>query len=517
MDHGNGVASGAHSSSTGRARPRRRGAALAAGLIAALALGAGSGSASAVTWNHGPTLKILRTLPDLHPERVRLTTDKAGATDTDVFVAPKRDYGNWQTGPMILNPQGKLLWYLPMAPGQRAFNFNRQTYEGKPVLTWWQGQQAGGFGSGEDVIYDTNYRQIATVQAGKGLKADLHEFQITPQNTALLIAYKPVRMDLRSVGGTKNDLAMDNVMEEIDIKTGKVLLAWHTAQHIKPTESYGTVPADPKAPFDYVHMNSVDLAKDGNILISGRGTHAYYEIDRKTGKLLWRMGGKRSDFKMGPGARTAWQHDVRSLTATRISAFDNNAAVPAKGVQSRGVILKVDVRARTVRLIKAFKHRPKPILAASQGNMQSIQDARGRYTGNEMVGWGGDNQAFTEFNAKGDIVWEATFLSDKVDTYRAYKQTWSGNAPGVPLLNVQSSGGRTVARMSWNGATQISSWRVLGGPTGGTLTPVGSIAWSDLETGLTLGGPVQQQYQVQALDAAGNVLGTSAPVGVTAG
>ena len=128
---------------------------------------------------------------------------------------------------MIIGPDGRLVWFKHVRGG--AYTFRAQVYEGKPVLTWWQGDVRRGFGFGEGVIYDQSYRRIATVKTGEGQRADLHEFVITPQNTALLIAYKIVRGDLRSVeGGKKNDLVMDNVVQEVDIKTGRVLLDWHT-------------------------------------------------------------------------------------------------------------------------------------------------------------------------------------------------------------------------------------------------------------------------------------------------
>jgi hypothetical protein len=513
MHQGNGAAHGARQSSTGRTHRGRRLAALATAAITVAGCGATAGPALA--WNHDATLKVLTTLPSLHPERVRLVTKKSTATDADVFVAPKRDFGNWQNGPMILNSSGKLLWYKSMPTGQRAFNFDRQIYKGQPVLTWWQGVQSQGFGAGVGEIYNTSYQKIAEVKAGNGQQADLHEFELTPQGTALITAYKPVKMDLRSVGGRKNGVAMDNTVQEIDVATGKVLVEWHSAQHIRPTESYAKLPDDPKQPFDYVHMNSADIAADGNIVVSGRATHAYYKIGRTSAKFIWRMGGKRSDFKMGSGARTAWQHDVRNLSATRLTAFDNNAAVPAKGVQSRGVILKVDEKKRTVRVIRTFKH-PSPILAASQGNMQSITDAAGKYTGHEMVGWGGDNQLFTEFDSKGKVVFDAKFLSPQTDTYRAFKYQWTGNAPGIPLINVKSSGDKVVAHMSWNGATRIATWRILGATATGAFTQVATVPWGDLETGKTLTGTLAR-YQAQALDAQGKVLGTSAVVGITTG
>jgi hypothetical protein len=91
------------------------------------------------------------------------------------------------------------------------------------VLTWWQGTGLGGLAQGTDYIYNDHYQQIATVNAGNGLSADGHEFLITPQNTALILAYTTATADLTSIGGASNQTVVDGVVQEIDIRTGKVL------------------------------------------------------------------------------------------------------------------------------------------------------------------------------------------------------------------------------------------------------------------------------------------------------
>jgi hypothetical protein len=65
--------------------------------------------------------------------------------------------------------------------------------------------------------------------------------------------------------------------------------------------------------------------------------------------------------------------------------------------------------------------------------------------------------------------------------------------------------------VSWNGATQVASWRVLAGASAGALSPVGTVAKSGFQTTLTASsaGPY---VAVQALNAAGPVIGSSATV-----
>ncbi len=447
--------------------------------------------------------------PDLKPTAVSFTTKDSTSPSGVVFTAPKSSSGKELTlsGPMIIAPDGRLVWFKHVRGG--AFTFRAQQYEGKPVLTWWQGDVRRGFGYGEGVIYDQNYKQIATVKTGKGQRADLHEFVITPQNTALLIAYKPVRGDLRGVrGGKKNDLVMDNVVQEVDIKTGKVLLDWHTFGSIAPSESYHANPKDPAVPYDYAHLNSVEVDSGGNLLVSARATHAVYRINRQTGELMDRIGGKKSDYKMGRGARTAWQHDARLISPTQISLYDNNAVkrtTPISRHQSRGVLLDVDEQNKTVTLARQIRHPDRILQAASQGNMQVLPN------GNRFFGWGGSVPYFTEVDPQGKAVLEGKYVKKGIDSYRAWRSPWVGVPTDRPAVAAKRSGAATVVSMSWNGATEVKTWRIKSGPTATGTAPLATVPWSGFETSMRT-ATTQPFVQVEALNAAGEVIGTSAAV-----
>ena len=98
---------------------------------------------------------------------------------------------------MILDQHGRLVWFKPLPPHTFATDFRVQEHQGRPVLTWWQGDvNSRGFGVGEDEIDSTTYRTLAPSTPATGYQADLHEFQITPQGTALITAYDPLRCDL---------------------------------------------------------------------------------------------------------------------------------------------------------------------------------------------------------------------------------------------------------------------------------------------------------------------------------
>src|SRR6201990_2296532 len=160
----------------------------------------------------------------------------------DFFVSPFGAQTTYANGPEILDQNGNVVWFKPVPTGQEAADFRTQTYKGQPVLTWWQGTGLGGLAQGTDYIYNDQYQQIATVNAGNGLSADGHEFLITPQNTALILAYTTKTADLTSIGGPANQTVIDGVVQEINIKTGKVLFQWNAAEHVSYPQSEQQLP-----------------------------------------------------------------------------------------------------------------------------------------------------------------------------------------------------------------------------------------------------------------------------------
>ena len=104
---------------------------------------------------------------------------------------------------MIVDNAGHPVWFQPLPGIQAATDFRTQTYKGKPVLTYWRGTSSFGIGTGEMVVLDQSYRTIARIRTPNGFKPDLHEFLITPRNTAILITYPLVRTDLRKFGGLR--------------------------------------------------------------------------------------------------------------------------------------------------------------------------------------------------------------------------------------------------------------------------------------------------------------------------
>jgi Arylsulfotransferase (ASST) len=444
--------------------------------------------------------------PTLTPSSVTVTTPaKPGATPGDLFLAPYQGAGS--PGPMIVDQGGNLVWFHPLPAGLESTNFQVQQYEGKPVLTWWQGRILEvGFGQGEHVLYNTSYQPVARIRAGNGYRADLHEIRLTPEGTAWIDVFDPIHMNLSAEHGVANGILTDSVIEEIDIKTGLVMWEWHALGHIPLGESNQTVPAS-EYPWDYVHVNSVDPGSTGDVLLSSRNTWGLYDVDLHSGGVHWRLGGKRSTFKLGAGTRFYWQHDAEWQPGGLISVFDNGSN-PPKEKQSRGLLLAPDLSARTVSLAKQFVNPSKTLLASSQGNTLNLSSP-GSASGNWLMGYGGLPN-FTEYGPGGEVLLDAT-LGKNVQDFRTYLSSWSGQPTSPPSVAAQPSAGGLAVAVSWNGATDVASWQVLAGASPAALAPVAAAPKAGFQT--TIAAPSAGPYvAVRALDANGAVLGVSPTV-----
>ena len=444
-------------------------------------------------------LQHFRSRRDLVPPTIRVK-GKPPAGEGDIFVAPQ--FGPAEDGPMILGPYGDLIWFRPTPIGRNVLttDFRVENLHGQPVLTWWQGNMNGGRGRGEGIILDQHYHQKAVVHAGNGLSMDLHEFMVTPQGDAYFIAAEPVWLP-----GVHRPV-IDGVVQEIDIKTGLVLFEWHALDHLKLSESDLYGPKEPGRVLGPFHLNSVSLAPDGNLIVSARNTSAVYKLDHQTGAILWRYGGKDSSFKMGPGTQTAFQHDAIVQPDGTLTVFDDGAGPPKVHAHSRGIRVKLDTQAMTATLVKEYDHSPQES-ANFEGSTQLFGD------GNVFLGWG-QRQFFSEDNSQGQQIFDGSFAAP-TSSYRAYRFAWSGQPTARPALAVTTGRHHEIyTHESWNGATDVSGWGVLSGPTPTSLSRTRRARKYKFESTISIRGNYRY-VQVQALGAHAKLLASSKIVKVS--
>jgi hypothetical protein len=435
---------------------------------------------------------------DLHPPVVTVH-QVAGAASApgDLFATPYLGPGQW--GPMIFDSAGKLVWFRGETHGFDAADLRTQALYGRNDLTWWEGRTVSlGFGLGYDVIADASYHTVAIVRAGNGLLADEHEFTLTRQGIAYVDADSPVKTSLASAGGPASGIALDGVIQAIDIRTGLVMWEWHSLGHVALSESYSAAPRRASGPYDYFHLNSIETDANGNLLVSARNTSSVFEIDHGTGAVVWRLGGKHSTFSLGPGVAFAYQHDASWLADGDISLFDDEGA-PAVKPPSRGEVIHIDAQAGTATLVSQFVRSAGPLASGSQGNLQALPG------GGWLAGWGGLPN-ITEFNAQGEALYDAQLPTGE-QSYRVYRLPWAAQPTSPPAIAAVRAGGARTVYASWNGATTVANWQLLAGRSATSLVAVATVARSSFETAIA--APAAGFYEVKALGSSGRVLGTS--------
>jgi hypothetical protein len=501
---------------------RRQFLGAAGGATAAFALSAcgASGSSRATSTAHTASTREAasvtsvpyRSRPDLIPPSI-LVDRRPSDPGQALYVLTDCHGGEGQQGPMIIDRAGRLKWFMPVSDGgtttRRVMNLRVQSYREEPVLTFWIGGLVASHGAGHYEIYDQHYRRVRTVQAKNGLQGDLHEFVITPQDTALFTAYGVAQGTIPNPDGqgTRPGAYFYCCAQEVDIATGRLLLDWRSDHEVPFSASRRLpVPEDPTDPWDYFHMNSINVdPSDGNLIISSRNLWQIYKVNRQTGRTMWRLGGTGSDFAVPVNARFAFQHHVTPHGGGIYTIFDNEAGPPDIASQSRGLVLEVDEARRRVSLVREYHHVP-PVLSDALGSVQPLTAGDTRAEGPMFMGWG-ESSYFTEWNARGSVVLDAK-LSGGVVSYRAFQQAWTGIPQVPPHVVVIPEGAGVRVYVSWNGSTVHRQWRVLGGATPNALSQLAVAGVDGFETEIAL-TRAPRWLMLEALDAVGAVAGRS--------
>ena len=492
--------------------PRRRVLMLAGASAAGAGLGLGGCSTDTDSQQALPAADVSHgyvSRPDLTPPAITVTRHGLGRDAGCIFLdAPYSGPGHG--GALILDDRGDVVWFGPSTPSEHKLELNAQTFRGEQVLTWWQGLVKEGYGHGVAVVADSSYQVRHVIRAGGGLTADFHELNLTAQGTALITAYRPHHgVDLTAFGGPARGVLVSGVAQEIDIATGRLLFEWDSIDHVPITETHqkpdggdgghGTA----ASPFNYFHINSIAVDSDGDLLISSRNTWTVYKVKRdQAGTIVWRMGGKRSDFTMGPGSRFYWQHHVRPHPGDVLTVFDNGDA-PAEEKQSRALILDVSYQAMHVTLRSAYTHPGQFLLANAMGSAQWLPGGR------MFVGWGTEPY-FSEFAPDGRLLLDGAIIKGD-PSYRAFTYDWTGHPADRPAIAARRHNSGAIVYASWNGATEVRTWTVYAGKNAAALTVVGSARKNGFETAIAVrnGGP---RFAVEARDAEGHPLSRSGTV-----
>jgi len=257
---------------------------------------------------------------------------------------------------------------------------------------------------------------------GNGYNTDAHELLLLPNYHAYLMSYDSQYVDMSQIvpGGDTNAVVSGLIIQEID-ENKIVIFEWRSWDHFQITDAtHENLLAHN---IDYVHGNAIDLDYDGNVLISSRHMDEITKINRQTGNIIWRFGGKNNQFTFtNDPIGFSHQHHIRHLPNGNYTLFDNgNFHNPPF---SRALEYKLDEVNKTATLVWQYRNTP-DYFGFAMGSAQRLTG------GNTFIGWGSSNPTFTEVKPDGEKTLEMT-LEDGVFSYRAFKQTWNG-APEEPI------------------------------------------------------------------------------------
>ncbi|KAK5174743.1 uncharacterized protein LTR77_001826 [Saxophila tyrrhenica] len=427
---------------------------------------------------------------NVSPPEMLVNKNGSGLMDGYIFIGVDGSPDSGQDWPTIFEFSddivGSLIW---TGNYSKPFDFKASTYKGNPVLTFWSGELLDGYGRGSFYILDQSYTEIAHFQVANfgDNMGDIHEFEITADDTALVAIYTAIPYDLSPSGGPEDGWLFECTFQELNIETGELVFQWNSTTHVGIEESYNPLPSDvgtsEDAPWDYFHINSIEKDTNGDYLVSARVMDCVYKISGDDGSIIWRLNGKKSDFKVDPDAEFAFQHDARWVDAkqTRLTLFDNG---PTDTIDySRGLLLDVDQDAMTVKLNTEFTNSDQTF-SEFEGSLQPIDPTN--TSTNFLLGFG-SQPYFAELDHNGNLLLDVQFgASNVVNSYRAFRQPWVGKPTTNPDIHWDKSG--KSAYFSWNGATDIVSWTVLTAPSSNssTWTNVTSAVRTGFETTIDL-------------------------------
>ncbi|MGI8417654.1 MAG: arylsulfotransferase family protein [Nakamurella sp.] len=434
------------------------------------------------------------------------------AVSADAGVLLSAPEVNGSKGILIATAAGKTVYWKPAPAGRTYGDLHTSTYLGKPVLVYFDGT-GGGHYQGSWHIMDDTYHDVATISAGNGAEADLHDMLLRSDGTAVVEAYVPVTKDLSADGGKKDAIVLESQIQTVDVATKKVLTSWSSLSDFPVTDTFEDLTG---GTIDYMHTNSlaVDPTDPDAVIVSARNISQVFKLDLITGEVEWKLGGRRPTLALQPGATDTVTidgavlpftrvHDGQMLPDGTVRVFDNGSDRPTQFSSVNYYSLDLGAKTATEQVPRKIRAVP-DIYGSIQGNAAELPG------GSTFVSWGNTGTAGI-YGANRHVL---TTIKTAT-TYRMYLQPWSATPTTAPTAVATTSAPGLTVIATWNGATEVANWKLLAGPSAQSLTVRKTAKWTGKSTSLT-GLPIAdgQFVAVRALDAAGKTLQQSAAVKV---
>lgn len=444
--------------------------------------GSDSGQTGMAFAQDEPTIDLYRTAPGDMPRFD--VTQGAGSPGTGyVFMSPFDFTRTLGVPPylLILDNNGEPVYYQRMKGLPTAMDFKLHD---NGLLTYYDRRQ-------EVHVALNNQYEVVTTLPANGYTADLHDIQILDNGHIVFLVYNEQVVDMSQLveGGQPDAVVVACVIQEVD-EQGTVVFEWNSLDHIDILDSTRDFTADH---INYMNCNSIEGDQDGHLLLSSRNLDEITKINRQTGEIIWRMGGKKNEFTFTNGGDFYRQHDARRLDNGHMSLYDNG--VFHTPPYSRGLEIEVDEVNKTVTVVREFRNTP-DAYAGAMGNMQRLPG------GNTVIGWGRSNApAYAEFDALGNRMLQFDTIQ-RMGSYRAFRFPWQGYPNWPPVVVAQSVGKEVQLFFSWNGSTEVENFMVFASSEQSADWHVATVSKDGFETSYQFSVPHggMWQFWVIALD-----------------
>jgi hypothetical protein len=470
-----------------------------------------------VTWKERPPQ--VSTLTDLGPAAERASAATAGALPNPLAKYPTlpgdfplinvtmpttstasgyyflSNLSTYHPYLMMIDGTGDPVYYLRLVPPRHALDFKVQP---NGLMTYYDSFPGAFYG------VDETYTVVRTFKAGNGYYTDHHDLQVLPNGHYIVMIWDTHVVDMSKIvpDGNPGAHVIGLIIQELDA-AGLVVFEWRSWDHLEITESYD----DPTGPVvDPFHGNSVEPDNDGNLLVSVRNTDQVLKINRQTGNIMWRLGGKKNEFTLrGDSQFFHRQHDARRLPNGHLTLFDNRAEQTPQ--YSRGVEYLLDEVAKKVTRIWEYRNTP-DVYGPWLGNTQRLPN------GNTVLGWGLGLPAVAEVRPDGTKVFEMSLANNGERSYRVFRFPWRGRPPWPPTIAVRRSDQSMTLHFSYNGATEIASYQVLAGVGFEADTIIGTVPRTRFEDTFDVTAAAEQycSFRVMPIDREGRETHLSATV-----
>lgn len=361
------------------------------------------------------------------------------------------------------------------------------------MLSRWIEEEVRGY-----VIMDEHFKNTDTLKCQNGYDTDEHELQLLPNGHALMIAKEERNMSLIDPDRNPNITVIGNHIQEID-ENHNVVFQWECWDYFNLEDTY--IENLDLLLIDYVHMNSIAVDFDGHLLLSSRHLSECTKINRQTGEIIWRLGGKNNQFNfINDPDQMSYQHDFRPVAGkpNHYTLFDNGNLREIK--YSRALEYKLDTVNMIAEKIWEYRHSP-DWYSRLMGNAQRLSN------GNTLINWGDPAlPKITEIAPDSTLVYEADF-TPKMNNYRTFRFDFEGYML-APYLIAEPYPDRVRLLINKFGDQGVDYFHIYGGEDPGQLEWIDStsLTWIDL---MNLGDSKYYYLEVTAVDSSGLESGPS--------